>query len=150
MKDTRQYLQILNLNPDGEDISDCSTRSLAYCLNEDYSKLRKLQNDLSVLLTGSKTDWNSHAVFESILQSRNWRKILFKKKIPRYKLAQILKGNIKIFTESYGHVAPIHNGKVIDTWNCTRGRVSSIFVPEKYLANLCVKLTHFGIECLSD
>lgn len=148
--DTRQYLQILNLNPDGKDTADCSTRSLAYCLNEDYSKLRKLQDDLSLLLTGSRSNWNSHAVFEPILMSRNWRKILFLRNIPRYKLAKTLMGKVRIFTESYAHVAPIYNGKVMDTWDSTRGRVSSIFVPDRYLSQVCLRLEKNDIGYLLD
>ena len=144
--DTSSYLEKLNLNPDGKDISDCSTRSLCYCLKMDYSELRKIQEDISVSASGSKRNWNSFPIFEAYLLIRGWDKITFMKKIPRYRLADLLKWpSVRILTESSNHVCPIHNGKVVDSWDSTRGRVSSIVFPENFKAQISRRLKSEGI-----
>ena len=131
---SRSYWRKLNLNPDKELVSDCTTRSLAFCLDKtspkEYKALREKQTEISVAISGKKTDWNAHYVFESILRVNDFIKIIFIRKIPRWKLAEMLKElKVKIFSESYGHVSPIQNGKIYDTWDCTRGMVYSILIP---------------------
>lgn len=147
LMDTSAYFEKLNLNPDGKDISDCSTRSLCYCLKMDYSELRKMQEGISLAASGTKANWNSFPVLETIILIRNWDKATLVKKIPRYKLAGLLKWpNVRILTESSQHACPIHNGKVVDTWDSTRGRVSSIIFQEKYRSQILKRLDDAGIQ----
>lgn len=142
-------MEITNLNPAGENISDCSTRSIVYCLGTDYEKTREIQDKIALLLTelhGVKTYWNEYPVLEAIMVSRGWVKIMFRQKVLRYRLAQMLKSRIRIFTESSGHVAPIYDGKIVDTWDCSKGRVFSIIVPRRNLNSIASRLEENSVD----
>ena len=135
----------LNLNPDGELISDCSTRTLAFCLKMDsadgYRKLRQLQENIAVAVCSKKSDWNALYVAEAILLSRGWFKVIFPGKIQRKRLAELMaRFPAKIFTSSYRHVSPIYKGKVWDTWDCSKGKVTSMLAPLENSSKILRKL----------
>lgn len=147
-----KHFKKLNLNPSGDEISDCTTRALCFCLNkDDYDAIRRKQDEIAVAVSGKKSDWQAYYVFESFLFSKGWLKIVFPKKIVRWKLAEMLKDHsVKLLTESYGHVSPIWKGFIWDTWDCSRGRVAGLMYPDKSQKELFKTLDVNNIQYVLD
>lgn len=124
-------LEIVDVRPGSIKIKgDCTTRGLVYCLGADYVKMRDEQNRISQRIYGTKSMWNYETVWSKPLIAAGWKKITLKKKMARFNLAKLI-GHISqpILTHSSHHVAAMHHGKVIDTWNSQGGRVDFVYAP---------------------
>lgn len=121
-------LKVLNTNPHGKIEGDCTTRALAYCFpNIGYDKLRKRQEETGAKM--SKT-WCNTLVWTAIAE-KNGDYAFFKmtKKRTRARVAAVLKTlKSPVFARSNGHVAIVHKGEVVDTWDSRCGKVTMIGV----------------------
>ena len=117
--------------------NDCTTRCISFCTGEDYLKIRTEQIANAKAIGKSYLTWRHDVVWQQSLLSRGFEKIVLNKRhVTRatfLKLAKNLSSlaNCIIATISSGHIAAIDmvSRKILDTWNSSGGRITSIFVP---------------------
>lgn len=122
----RKFLRRVNVRPKGVKTlkGDCSTRCLAYCLDEDYLVVRDEQH----LLAESKHEqWNGAEFWDTMLRKRGWKRIYLAHPTVRYKIAEATKDlPHPLATSSSGHVCPTFEGKIIDLRESQLGRVDYV------------------------
>lgn len=113
----------LNLSPDQGSHGDCTTRALAYCFPEiGYHTLKLEQKRLSKM-TGRA--WNNCEVWHRVAFDHGGYEF-FKLRVKRSRanVARSLKDlKSPILARSSGHVAVIHHGEVVDSWDSRNGRI---------------------------
>lgn len=115
---------------------DCTTRCISLCTGVPYDIIRaeQLRNATAA---PSWATWRHDVVWEKSLESRGFIKInLAKRHVSRstfLKHAKTLPLHEGVIaTKSSGHLAAIDmaSRKVLDTWNSSGGRITSIYVPK--------------------
>ena len=128
----------VNMNPEGKDINDCTTRALTYILTPrglTYAELRKEQNSAAINSRGSAKYWNYANIWHHPLTTRGYTRIEFTGRQPtRTTVAKCLsRCAYPMAVESIHHVAVIEAGKIIDSWNSKGGHVTVIYVPTEHV-----------------
>ena len=128
-KENETGLVLMNLNPRGQMRADCTTRALTYFfqksgIDHSYEWIQARQYYFSRITHNSNHYWNVANVYERMLSGMGCQKIFLKKPITRKALAEKLKDlKMPILTNSSHHLAIIHNGRTIDSWDSRQGRV---------------------------
>ena len=126
-----------NRSSNAKYVGDCSTRTLCFCTNMPYDDMQQYQFKLSHVLGCS---WKNTRVIEKILKDYGYTSLRLPRRISRSVFIRMFKHAFQsgiIATLSSGHIAAIDmaQGKVLDTWDSTGGRIYKIFVPDgQYLA----------------
>lgn len=127
-----------NRDANGYNKGDCTTRCISFCTGVDYMTIQKEQFANAAKM---HSKWRQAKVWKLSLLSRGFFEIDLPRKISRKTFLKVF-GNCGIdegiiATKSSGHVAAIDmkTKKVLDLFNSTGGRITTIFVPnaQKYM-----------------
>lgn len=114
--------------PDHADAGDCTTRAISFCTGMEYGDVRRAQDEMSVVMTNTASNWNVDKVWTRILTESGWSILMLGKNARRGTLAKMV-GGCTCVTHSNGHVAAVFDGGVYDSWPSASEVVDWIVVP---------------------
>lgn len=119
---------LVNMNPQGDEIGDCSTRALAYVFKQSMSYSQcKLKQVAAAQALGSQY-WENR--WRDVAEENGWKKIKLNKHVTAAKVAEVLANHVKnpVFVKSRRHVAIVDNGAVVDSWDSRCKRILMMMV----------------------
>lgn len=120
--------KMVNMNPHGDEIGDCSTRALAYAFRSTmtYSQC-KFKQVAAAQASGAKY-WENR--WRDVAEENGWKKIKLNKHVTAAKVAEVLVNHVKnpVFVKSRSHVAIVDNGVVVDSWDSRCKRILMMMV----------------------
>lgn len=128
---------------------DCTTRALAYVLKGimSYNEIEEKQYSLAKV---RGTRRNTTGTWDLVLREfgYSWIQIKSGNYTQRGKLANLLAFQKEpILAVSRTHVAALHNGEIIDTWDSSRGKIFCLLVSNFEIDAIVSTLNVHGIEC---
>lgn len=132
----KDALAIVNNRPATSNRSgDCTTRCMVFCTGEDYNKLLAEQL-ANAKRAGRGYTWRQSRIWKKSLFSRDFNEIILRRHVTRATFIRMMKDSgIQhgiIASVSSSHVAAINMAtmQVMDTWDSTGGRITSLIVPK--------------------
>lgn len=138
---------MVNMNPHGDEIGDCSTRALAYVFKQSMSYSQcKLKQVVAAHALGTRC-WENR--WREVAEENGWKKITLNKHVTAAKVAEVLANRIKnpVFVKSRGHVAIVDNGAVVDSWDSRCKRIMMVMVKNDEIDAAFDALHRSGISC---
>ena len=139
--------KMVNMNPHGDEIGDCSTRALAYAFRSTmtYSQC-KFKQVAAAQALGTKC-WENR--WRDVAGENGWKKIKLNKHVTAAKVAEVLANHVKnpVFVKSRRHVAIVDNGAVVDSWDSRCKRIMMMMVKNDEVKAAFDALHRSNISC---
>ena len=138
---------LVNMNPYGDEIGDCSTRALAYAFRSTLTYNQcKLKQFAAAQALGTKC-WENR--WRDVAEENGWKKITLNKHVTAAKVAEVLANRVKnpVFVKSRRHVAVVDNGAVVDSWDSRCKRILMVMVKRDEIDAAFDALHKSGISC---
>ena len=135
-----------NWNPHDNNLGDCTTRAMTYCLGGEmsYDEIEAEQYAIGNRMGKVR---NAVGVWDKVLTNRGYGWIQLDRVYVRHYIAETLGGfENAMVTISSGHACAIHRGEVIDTWDSRGGRVYGLLVKTDDIDEVLVRLQLNGIN----
>lgn len=122
---------------------DCTTRALAYIFPAyTYESLYYWQHEVAEKL--GTWGWNYERTWGGMLAAGDYVRLSLYRKMTRAHVAALLADCGPIVSHSREHVSACDEGRIIDVWDSSRGRVDAVWLWEGYAEKAMAKLACVG------
>lgn len=139
--------KMVNMNPQGDEIGDCSTRALAYAFRSTLSYSQCKFKQVAAAQALGTQYWENR--WRDVAEANGWKKIKLNKHVTAAKVAEILANHVKnpVFIKSRRHVAIVDNGAVVDSWDSRCKRILMMMVKNDEVEAAFDALHRSNISC---
>ena len=139
--------KMVNMNPHGDEIGDCSTRALAYAFRSTLTYSQCKFKHIAAAHALCTQCWENR--WRDVAEANGWKKIKLNKHVTAAKVAEVLANHVKnpVFVKSRRHVAIVDNGAVVDSWDSRCKRILMMMVKNDEVEAAFDALHRSNISC---